>query len=119
MDVCITRFFQTSGRLVQDLNVSIVCVTLVSVYSILYSNNGHLIGSPVRKVSCMKKSWHEHFIFMHENMHEIFTHENINFAPEMILWIIGLYIISCLGFSPIKDFGQKKYFPAWKLHFPL
>ena len=57
---------------------------------------------PVRKVSCMKKSWAWNFqgwneIFRDEN--EIFRDENENFAHEMK---ISPMIFSCMKISPMK-----------------
>ena len=92
--------------------------------------NGSLREYAVQKISCMKKPWHENFmhknfifthgyiyhIFMHEN--DFSTHENENFAPciifshQIISWVVGLYITSCMEFSPVKTLGQNLHFHA-------
>ena len=72
---------------------------------------------PVRKVSGMKKMWHENFmheneIYMHKNeisMHknEISMHKNENFAPKLSLVKIPCMKL-CTAQLPMKMSGTKK-----------
>ena len=51
--------------------------------------------------SDMKKSWHENFIFMHENKK---IAPGLIFSPQQFSLEIGLYTISCMEFSSLKMF---------------
>ena len=63
---------------------------------------------PLRKISCMKKSWNEKC--MHEN--NISMHEHEKFVPGTIFprqnfsWEIGLYTTPCIEFSSMKVLGN-------------
>ena len=79
----------------------------------------HCYKNPVRKVSCLKISWHEYFMheyfmhedFMHENlMHEDFMHED--FMYEHFFVVHETMSIPCMKMkvSPWHDFYATEMF---------